>query len=754
MSLPTPAPSPPASPNLAARNGLEPAPLLTPDLELTAPPLFQLLRETGAGGTAVQVGSETSAPDAYAEMVAAAKLAAGGSSFDTDADEDVVNDNGFEHIDMSRLGLEAMPSHTSAAGDASRVLADHVHPTPHAVNGPPRPGHMLEHSAATSSISRDASAMAVAFAPSSATDVSVATALTSDTAADYLFPVIPSIEGYRQQPTEAFGVVPGFAFGAPPLLPLVEPQTVIAPGFSFGVPAPAFIAPETDAGIVPGFAFGAPPQLQQQQPEPATRIAPGFTFGTCHSASSATTQPETASTSSRSSSRRPQDALRLSPPPPFSFGTCPPDPTQFSFGQTAPTLPQQPLVSTPAAELGPFEYPVAVAATVATPSPRDGSRERERDLRRAVSGSVLGNNTPYIPLRTSRSPGTSAGTGRASTHSSPATTPPVTASGAHPFFPRSPPMGRRGSIALGQISRLARNLPGPPKPSVAPPIARRPGHTPSSSIASNSAVAVPTPASPSIGSYVCPSGSYSSVSPVMTAPSPLALRPQHGRRSSSSSSLPTSSPNPSLPLPLAVASLPGVTTPGATPVNISGPIYLPPRATVGGPLAFAHAPLPAPIPPSLLARRGSVPLNAFVGLPAPQGGWNPQVSKLYHQPQRRGVSAPRPRRWSGKEDSHPALVSSVGSSSSVTSLATPLTTPTTDTERRSFWPLAPVPGSGSALAVGPIVDKALGTTPTPTGRSDVDAVEQLVTNPRGPGAYRRLISAPIPLSTVPSCDGL
>ncbi|KAL1412989.1 hypothetical protein Q8F55_000738 [Vanrija albida] len=200
-----------------------------------------------------------------------------------------------------------------------------------------------------------------------------------------------------------------------------------------------------------------------------------------------------------------------------------------------------PLTSTPTAELGAFEYPVASSASSSPAAPT---------VSRSPPASAPHQHKAFASVVSARAVSTSTA-----------------------FFPRPPPLGRRGSIASGQISRLAAGLPGPERETLLPQ---------------------PQPQAQA----------------QLRRPQPIAT--------GSTPALPTLSMSPSL--------RPAAPLPATQPTSprFSGPVYLPPAPAQprrGAPIAFAHAPLPAPIPPSLLARRGSVPHNSLLGLPPPPGGW-------------------------------------------------------------------------------------------------------------------------------------
>lgn len=226
-----------------------------------------------------------------------------------------------------------------------------------------------------------------------------------------------------------------------------------------------------------------------------------------------------------------------------------------------------PLTSTPTTELGQFEYPVTSSASTSPIAP---------SVSRSPPASAPHHHKAFASVVTARAVSTTTA-----------------------FFPRPPPLGRRGSIASGQISRMAAGLPGPERPEQArEAVLRRP-------------------------------------QPVATGSTPA---------------LPTLSLSPNL-RPVSVP--PNTAAQPASP-RFSGQVYLPPAPAQprrGGPIAFAHAPLPAPIPPSLLARRGSVPHNSLLGLPPPPGGW---ATSPHYTGSSAAVAQSR-RRLSGRDEFRPKV---------------------------------------------------------------------------------------------------
>ncbi|KAL7418653.1 hypothetical protein Q5752_006336 [Cryptotrichosporon argae] len=219
----------------------------------------------------------------------------------------------------------------------------------------------------------------------------------------------------------------------------------------------------------------------------------------------------------------------------------------FSFG-TCPSLPP---VSTPTAELGPFEYPEPSSLSSASSSSSATS----------AVGPLPGPSRPraaYTDLDV-RTPVTGGIT-----------------------------LGRRGSIALGHISRLAQTA----APFV-PPVAsgsRRPSY--------------PSP----------PSSRRSSTC------STLTTLPVSGRRPSilhsvTSQAVPGDVPPPLFPIdsnePTPFGSVPHSPSHPSSP-SLHGAAPSSPRVHARqGSIAFAHQPMVAPIPPSLLARRGSLPVSSL-----------------------------------------------------------------------------------------------------------------------------------------------
>ncbi|EKD05472.1 hypothetical protein A1Q2_00233 [Trichosporon asahii var. asahii CBS 8904] len=221
---------------------------------------------------------------------------------------------------------------------------------------------------------------------------------------------------------------------------------------------------------------------------------------------------------------------------------------------------------------------------------------------------------------------------RPNTITSRSSTTPTTARPARPadsFFARPPRLGRRGSIASGQISRLAARLPDG--------VSVREQQRPRSSSGSSSSP--PPQVSPIQHEKrrCASSSSLSNLNLLATtnnpgiSPAVEVSRPPLGPSSLSSTSV--SSYEITTP-----------STPSSATSTLSRTVYVQPASWSRAPLSFQHAPMPAPIPPSLLARRGSVPANTLLGLGPPQGGWSNSVYKaVYHTP------AMRPRKLSGEK---------------------------------------------------------------------------------------------------------
>ncbi|WOO76666.1 uncharacterized protein LOC62_01G000291 [Vanrija pseudolonga] len=235
-----------------------------------------------------------------------------------------------------------------------------------------------------------------------------------------------------------------------------------------------------------------------------------------------------------------------------------------------------PLTSTPTTELGQFEYPVTSSAATSPTAPTAAAT-----VSRSPPASAPHHHKAFASVVSARAVSTSTA-----------------------FHPRPPPLGRRGSIASGQISRLAAGLPGPDRPE------------------------------------------QQSREAVLRRPQPVAT--------GSTPALPTLSLSPSLrPVSVPATSATALLQQPASP-RFSGQVYLPPAPAQprrGGPIAFAHAPLPAPIPPSLLARRGSVPHNSLLGLLPPPGGW---ATSPHYTGSSAAVAQSR-RRLSGRDEFRPKV---------------------------------------------------------------------------------------------------
>lgn len=248
------------------------------------------------------------------------------------------------------------------------------------------------------------------------------------------------------------------------------------------------------------------------------------------------------------------------------------------------------LTSTPTSELGRFDYPFPETPSEPAPAPHH----------------------------------------RPNTITSRSSTTPTTARPARPadnFFARPPRLGRRGSIASGQISRLASRLPDNVD------VRERPR----SSSGSSSSPPPPVIPVPQEKRRCASSSSLSNLNLLATTTNPglspavEVTRPPLGPSSLSSTSVSS--------YEIATPS-----TPSSATSTLSRTVYVQPTSWSRAPLSFQHAPMPAPIPPSLLARRGSVPANTLLGLGPPQGGWSNSVYKtVYHTP------VMRPRKLSGEK---------------------------------------------------------------------------------------------------------